>query len=219
MTLSAVVVSYRRQTSLEAILAAWLRETPDVWLCDCSQNGFKTALPVNIIHAWPDPGNRIRHAAALLAKGDIVVKADDDVIPLPGLGADFERAMAETGPGILGIHGRIFKGPLYYRHTKMVVAQRVPKTTRVDFVGVLTASARKYLPMDLRYCATEVEDLYWQMACYPHAPKYIISSTKFRHLDECRDAERLTGQRAGRDIRQKFYQHYYQAHYANRGKA
>jgi hypothetical protein len=156
---------------------------------------------------------------ALMTRGDIVIKADDDVMPGAGLAADFERTMAEVGPSILGIHGRIFKGPLYYRNTQMVVSQRVPKTTRVDFVGVVTCAARQYLPMDLRHCATEVEDLYWQIACYPTAPKYIIKSARFTHLPECRDAGRLTGQRSGRDVRQRFYQHYYAKHYAARGKA
>lgn len=220
MSSSVVVVSYRRQARLGEILGAWLKETPDVWLCDCSENGFVTELPVNIVRFRPDPGNRVRHAVALLAGGDVVIKADDDVKPRPGLAADFVSTMRRVGPAILGIHGRRFLGPDYYRQTQMIVAQKVAAPVRVDFVGVITAAPRELLPMDLKGCASEVEDLYWQMAKYPKAPKYIISSDKFEHLlDVCKDAGRLCGNRPSRAVRQEFYKRHYMANSARRGPA
>ena len=56
---SVVVVTYRRLARLGEVLAGWLQETPDVWLCDCSKDGFKTDLPVNIVRCQPDPGLRM----------------------------------------------------------------------------------------------------------------------------------------------------------------
>ena len=216
MRLSAVVVTYRRLKRLNQILAAWLKETPDVWLCDCSEGGFKTDLPIKYVYAKPDPGNRIRHAVALMTRGDWVVKADDDIIPHQGLGADFLANGDKLGPCIMGIHGRSFHGPDYYHDTKMFSGKVVHQPQRVDFVGVITCSAREFLPMDLQGCRTEVEDLYWQMARYPKAPKYVIPSTKFFNMDECRDKGRLCGTAPSKAIRRQFYATWYNREYAVR---
>lgn len=202
-------------TRLREIAEAWLKQTPEVWLCDCSREGADVkGLGINHVKFSPDPGNRVRHAIALLTKGDLVIKADDDILPREGIIADFERHMAALGPAILGIHGRVFHGPSYYHNTKHYGAKELKKPLAVHFVGVVTCSPREYLPMDLRGCATEVEDLYWQMACYPKAKKYIIPTDKFMHLPESKDAGRLCADSGARKIREDFYRKYYQGHWA-----
>jgi hypothetical protein len=217
MNLSAVVVTYRRRDRIAEILSAWLRETPDVWLCDCSRPPIRD-LPagVHYVRFAPDPGNRVRHAVATLTSGDLVIKADDDIIPHPGLAADFIKADILVGPAILGIHGRKFHGRDYYRDTEMFgksTAKTIDKPFRVDFVGVITCSPRTFLPMDLNGCATEVEDLYWQMECYPKVPKYVIPTNKFADLPECRDKERLCGRAESKEIRRKYYERWYVRNY------
>ena len=214
MKTSVVVVTYRRLKNLGRILEAWLAETPDVWLCDCSEAGFETSLPVKILRTTPDPGNRIRHAvAALMTEGDLVIKADDDVLPRPGLAADFVAAACTCGPGIFGIHGRTFQGPHYYAQTTMVGAKQLQAPQPVDFVGVVTASPREFLPMDLRDCPSAVEDLYWQMACYPRAPKYVISSQAFMNLAESKDQGRLCGTPESRAVRVAYFRELYERNY------
>ena len=217
MTISVVVVAYRRFAHMEAILKAWLAQTADVWLCDCSKDGFKTALPIHHVHAWPDPGNRIRHAVALMTSGDLVIKADDDLVPGAGLVAQFVAAYEAKGDAIYGIHGRRFLGPRYYAQTRLFGPGNANGIQEVDFVGVITCAPRKYLLMDLRNCGTEVEDLYWQMACYPTVKKYVIGTKSVQHLPECRDAQRLCGTRESRVVRQRFYEHYWRKNYAARG--
>jgi hypothetical protein len=214
MRLSVVVVTYRRLKRLNKILAAWLKETPDVWLCDCSADGFKTDLPIRYVYAKPDPGNRIRHAIALLARGEWVVKADDDIIPHQGLGGDFLKWGDQLGPCIMGVHGRTFHGPDYYRDTKMFSGKVVQQPQKVDFVGVITCAARKFLPMDLQGCRTEIEDLFWQMAKYPQASKFVIPTANYFNMDECRDHGRLCGTAPSKAIRRQYYRTFYQRWYA-----
>lgn len=213
MKISAVVVTYRRLQNLSQVLEGWLKQTDDVWLCDCSPAGFQTTLPVKILRASPDPGNKIRHAAATLTAGDLVFKADDDLVPLPGLAQDFLAAFEAKGDGIYGIHGRKFLGPRYYGQTKMWGTGNTRALTPVDFVGVLTMTPRKYLAMDLRGCASEVEDLFWQMAWYPGAPKWVVPTANTRRLPESFDAGRLCGNRASRTIRERFYSTWFEKNY------
>jgi len=225
MNVSVVVVTYRRLESLDKILAAWLNETPDVWLCDCSPGGFNTTLPIKIIRAMPDPGNKIRHAVATLTEGDIVIKADDDIIPFPGLAEDFVINMKKYGPAILSVHGRKFRGPSYYSNTVMFGSKGVEKQIynnavepqEVDFVGVITCAPRMYLGMDLRGCKTEIEDLYWQMGEYPDAKKYVIPTLNYTNLPESKDEQRLCAPGTqSRIIRQAYYKKMYEANYADR---
>lgn len=209
MSLSVVVVTYRRLKRLGMILSAWLKETPDVWLCDCSAEGFNTDLPIHYVYAKPDPGNRIRHAVALMTSGTWVVKADDDIVPHEGLGGDFRAWGEKLGPCIMGVHGRTFHGPDYYHDTRLVGAKGIVGPAPVDFVGVITCSHRQFLAMDLRSCQTEVEDLYWQMARHRQAKKFVIPTNKFQNMDECRDHGRLCGTAPSRSIRKEFYRAWY----------
>jgi hypothetical protein len=200
---------------LSEILAAWLKQSQDVWLCDCSAAGAKGLPPgVKIVRFVPDPGNRVRHSVATLTSGDIVIKADDDVMPAAGLADDFARNMEKIGPAILGIHGRTFHGRDYYRDTELFSAKHIgDKPKRVDFVGVVTCAPRAFLAMDLRRCDSQIEDLYWQMECYPKIPKYIIPTTHFENLPESRDAGRLCGDRPARLIRRQYFERWYIRNY------
>jgi len=215
MSTSVVLVTYRRLARLEDIVRAWLAESSDVWLCDCSAGGAGINVPgLKLARFSPDPGNRTRHAVALLTSGDLVIKADDDVMPRPGLVADFECHMAKLGPAILGIHGRRFYGPDYYRDTRHFGSKELEAPLEVQFVGVVTCSPREYLPMDLRDCATEVEDLYWQMACYPNVRKFVIKTDRFVHLAESKDDGRLCANPRARRTRESFYHRYYQKYFS-----
>jgi hypothetical protein len=213
MNVSIVVVTYRRLQDMELILSGWLKETPDVWLCDCSKEGFKTNLPIKIIRAIPDPGSKIRHAVAMMTDGDLVIKADDDIVPQSGIVADFIQAHQQVD-GITGIHARMFNGEDYYRQTKLV-HRPLPgqQPIRVDFLGIITCAPRKYLAMDLKGCESPVEDLFWHNWAYPTAAKYIISTTKYTKLQSSKDPQRLCGNPEARIVRRAFYKKCYERFY------
>lgn len=213
-TVSVVVVTYRRLKNLGRILEAWRKQIEDVWLCDCSKEGYKGNLDgINVIRATPDPGNKIRHAVALLTSGDLVIKADDDILPQPGLVQDFRKAAEGLGPGIYSIHGRRFDGPDYYRNTRLTGAKTLKKPMEVDFVGVITCAPRELLPMDLKGCGTPIEDLWWQMKEYPKAKKFVIPTKNFMNLPEGKDKDRLCARPESRMIRRAFYTKYYRENY------
>ena len=215
MTVSVVVVTYRRLARLGEILSAWLQQTSDVWLCDCSAEGFKTNLPIKLARFSPDPGNRVRHAVATLTAGDLVLKADDDILPLPGLVNDFIHWRGLLGPCVMSIHGRTFEGPDYYANTTLYAGHMLTEPKRVDFLGIITCSDRRFLPMDLRDCGTDIEDLYWHNFCYPDAPKFVIPTKHYNNkLPESRDTGRLCADSRGRAIRRAFYKRLWEGRYS-----
>ena len=213
LKISVVVSTYRRLENLERILGAWLFQTPDVWLAD-SSGKFKTTLPINHVRFSPDPGNKTRHAVALLTAGDYVIKADDDVIPKPGLIEDFLEHYRLCG--ILGVMGRTYHGPKYYGNTKPVRAREISEPKKVDMVGIVTFSPRRYLPFDLRGCKSSIEDIFWHNKIFPTVPKYVIPTDRYKQLNESDDKQCLFRSKSARIERQAFYKTYYGAHYHGR---
>lgn len=204
---SVVVVTCRRIARVPEILAAWLKQTSDVWLCDCSPRGVPgIPVGVHVARFSPDPGNKVRHAVALLTEGNLVIKADDDIMPLPGLIADFQKWREKLGPCIMGIHGRTFNGPDYYRDTTLYAAHMLAEPMRVDFLGIITCADRRFLEMDLRGCGTPIEDLFWHNYRHVGAPKFIVPTKAYNNnLPESRDAGRLCANQPGRTERRVFY--------------
>ncbi|MHA1225228.1 MAG: hypothetical protein ACTSPV_00630 [Candidatus Hodarchaeales archaeon] len=207
---SVVIVTYRRKANLGKIISAWLNETSNVWLCDCSKEGMRYS-DINYVYCYPDPGNKIRHAVALLTRGDYVIKTDDDLLPKPGLINDFLRNRDKGG--ILGIHGRKFNGESYYRNTKALEGKEIKEITEVDFVGICTFTPRDNLAFDLRGCKSPIEDLFWQMKAFPHIRKWVISTKNYEKLPESNDEECLFFNKKARQIREAFYNKYYLRNY------
>jgi hypothetical protein len=206
-----VVATYRRLASLEKILTAWLEQGADVWLADSSDQ-FYTSLPVHHVRFAPDPGNATRHALALLATGDYVIKADDDVMPQPGL---VEAFVAHSKLcGILGLMGRTFQGDLYYGKTTPFRAREITHPKRVDMVGIVTFTPREHMAFDLMGCTSAIEDLFWHMKAFPGVPKYVIPTDKYIQLPESDDAECLFRNLSARKERETFYGEWYKRNYA-----
>ena len=213
MNISVVVLTHRRYKDLDIVLKAWLSETSDVWLCDCGP-GYKTSLPVNIVHFHPDCGSRSRHAIALLTSGDFVIKADDDVMPFPGFVNDIHNGWVESSSNsICGVIGRRFNGESYYKNTAFCASNKIDKIQTVDFVGVITFSPREYLAFDLKDCQTPIEDLYWQMKAFSDIPKYVVSTKRYKNLPSSHDSDCLFHDEKAREIREKFYKEWYNINY------
>lgn len=214
--ISVIVVSYRRIETLESILAAWLEQTKEVILADCS-NRFETNLPITHIKFNRDLGSKTRHAVALLTSGEFVIKADDDVMPKAGLIKDFCDAHDRMGSGIYGLLGRKFHGESYYKNTSARRSFELTDDCEVDFVGVTTFAPRKYLPFDLKGCLSPIEDLFWQMKCYPQVPKWVVATKKYENLQTANDSSCLFHNSEAKKIREKFYKEYYLKNYKKMG--
>jgi len=214
---SVIVMTYRRLSSLEEILRAWLAQTPDVWLVD-SSNKFTTKLPIHHVRFSPDPGSKIWHATALLTEGDFVVKACDDILPKPDLLDDLIGGWRSVKGGMVGVYGRKFPGPNYYKDAIPVAANKISSPQKVGFVGNILLTPREYLAFDLKGCQTPIEDFFWQMKAFPRVPKWVIPTKRYTNLSESNDKNCLFHNSEARKIRGKFYLLYYLKNYQEQNK-
>ena len=217
MNVASVVISTydnSRLPHLHDVIEAWLEQTNEVILCDCSDGKFHTTLPIIHVQFNKDLGNKTRHALSLLTSNDFVIKADDDVLPRPGLIQDLHEGWLEVGGGIVGLLGRTFEGVHYTGQTTSYRANFVVDPVRVDFVGITTFSPRNYLAFDLKGCLNPIEDLFWQMKHFPDVPKWVVPSVNFKLLPESENpGEALYLNTRAQKIRQNFYEEYYLKNY------
>jgi len=208
--ISVVIPTLWRLKNLERILEAWLFQTPDVWLCDSSEK-FETKLPINHVRFSPDQGIPARHAISILAQGDFVIKADDDVLPKSGLIDDFLNYTYLDG--IFGIMGRSFHGDRYLGKTKVYRSREISEPAKAGMLGILTFSPRKYLVFDLKGCTSGTEDLWWHMKAFPRVTKYVIPTKNYEQLPESNDERCHFRNPDIRTERQGFYKKYYEKYY------
>lgn len=208
-------MTYRRLSSLEKILCAWLEQTSDVWLVDSSDK-FTTKLPIHHVRFSPDPGSRSWHAVALLTEGDFVIKACDDILPTSGLLDDLIRGWQSVKGGMVGVYGRKFLGPSYYKNARPTAANEISSPQEVGFVGNILLSPRQYLAFDLKGCLTPIEDFFWQMKAFPEVPKWVIPTKRYVNLPESHDKSCLFFNKTARKIREEFYRKYYLKNYVRK---
>lgn len=205
MDVSVVVVTYRRLETLGPVLEAWLSQASEVWLADCSGVPFKAPDKVRHVRFSPDPGSKARHAMALMTNGDLVFKADDDVMPKAGLVDDFLATWKIYGTAFYGVHGRTFNGPAYYKNTVCYSARQIERPVQVDFVGVCTMCDRSLLAYDLKGCGTAIEDLFCQCGIWPQVKKIIVPTTNYVSLPDASGPGCLYYNRGARTEREAFY--------------
>jgi len=215
-----------RAPTIQAICEGWLNNSPlypiELVLSDCTPNGMTIDLGHQLntdprftyCRFNPDPGNKIRHAIALAFPGDPVIQADDDVMPLPGFVNELVKWHLEKPNAFLGIIGRTFQGDTYYGQTTHFAASRITEPVRVGFVGVVYITNRKFLCYDMSGCENPVNDLYWQMKCFPHSEKWVIPVTRYENLRTSRHG--LFQDPQARIVRQEFYKKYYDEYYQGR---
>lgn len=215
------MVTHRRLDTIGGVCAAWLKEPIDeLFLVDCSKSGVDPkALParVQLVRFHKDPGNKARHAVALLTTGDIVIQPDDDVMPSPGFTQElFDGFKAVGFKGIVGIIGRTFHGPLYRGQTRFCRAPLIKSPVRVGFCGVVYVCGRDMLAFDLRGMQSPYNDLHWEMGAFPDAVKHVVPAKKFENLPSCCDG--LFQSAEATRIRQEYYAEQYAKTYAPKGR-
>ena len=225
-SVSVIVTTYHpgRQSGLDGIAKAWLTQPVEqVWILD----GLGSYRPGPYFSAMeegaderfrvfktgpPDIGNGADYCFALMTSGDYVILADDDMVPCAGF---VERCLEHAGAAdILGVIGRIFKGPQYRGDTLFVAGAKATQPTPVDFVGVCTFCHRRCFGFDVRGLHPELrncDDLWWQMKQCPELSKAVILvGGLYRNLPTSRGADPSSMFRSGLDqSRQDFYEKHY----------
>ena len=203
---SIIVTTYSRYKRLELVLSSWFKAGADEVILANGGKWFKTKLPIKQFFFRPDPGNKIRFAAATLAANDMIVLADDDVLVKPGIFQDFLKCYKKNN-GIYGIIGRKSGGKTYWE-CPFIRADKIAYPIEVFFCGVIYFTHRCRLPVDLSCIKNRAyDDLYWHMVAQKDTPKYVFPTKNYENMKpECNDPNSIFKTPASKEARNKFYQ-------------
>ena len=211
-TVSVLVTTYHpdRWQSLGMISSAWLDQPVEqVWVLDNRGNQGHVRSDDGFAF-WPLPCDlktRADYGVALLTDGDLIICADDDIVPQPGFAQDLVDGMDATGAGFVGVIGRVFDDP-EYRKTTFYRASKIDEPKCVDFTGVCYMAKRKYFGFDTRGMPVNADDL-WHCRRYPEASKFVIPTDKYENLPACNDGTAMFKNPELAAQRQAYYAEWY----------
>lgn len=210
--ISVILTCFRRFENLAAIMAAWKAEPEVDELILWDNSGSQLIVPDDSAADWHirsslNFGARSRYLIAPAAKNEIIMLADDDLMPGPGLVADMLRMhcrdqMTSTG-------GRIFTGG-YYQSRRVDADNITVVYANVDFV--LTHACMVYkehlLGFDCSAISWACDDLYVQG--HLRNLQYVVPRTsRYRILPEASDENALCAQPGATEEKERVWREYY----------
>jgi glycosyltransferase involved in cell wall biosynthesis len=204
MKFSVVVTTYKRYQRLGIVLKSWIDAGADEVILANGGKWFNAQLPIKQFLFRPDPGNKIRFAAASLARNDFIVLADDDVVVKRGIFEDFHKCWKKA-PGIYGIIGRLPTSDNYFK-CPFIRSSKIDKPVQTFFCGVIYFTHRRDLLFDLKKLDHRAyDDLYWHLIAKANIKKYVFPTDKYENLKpECNDPGSIF--KKDKEKRNKFYQ-------------
>lgn len=210
-SVSVILTTYIRYDGLDSIIKAWLRQPIDqLWVLD-GGGTFNTDIKddrMAVFNMPKDLGNGMDYAFGLLTSGDMIILADDDVIVRDSFTSDLFMCQAMQG-GIVGIIGRKFHGPEYYRDTEFFKSCHINNPVKVGFVGVVIMTPREYLGFDIRGLSRNCDDLWWQMKMRPDLDKWVAPTKAYADTLHSVDSTSLSSNLSLRKERADFYREHY----------
>lgn len=212
--ISVVLGAHRRLDTFVSTLQAWagMQEVDEVLVADCTDGklDWRPLLSFATFASFTmDMGNRARHALALLTQGDLVIIADDDVLPHDGFVKELFTGYCAVGQkGIVGVIGRTFAGPSYYKNATFYSSKNITAPVATDFVGVVYLCGRDALSYDLRDMDNSINDLHWCLRALPHIPKHVVPALSYTNLPSSSDTQCLFHNPKARQVREEWFAKY-----------
>lgn len=205
--ITVIMPCWRRFENFEMVIQSWLNQPEvDQMIIWDNSGRFRTELPVLVISSNQNLGPYAKFNLARLAKNDLILYVDDDLIAKPGFVTDLLRYWAENK--MVGIIGRRFTGESYY-DSKACHARALEDSIRVDYLcGLVMLASRKHSLIDFGECpdAPEdgLEDIWWQQQL-ESVSLWVIPTKNYEHLPESWDENALHKRTSVQRSREEFY--------------
>jgi len=185
MKVTVVILCYKRLENFEKVIRGWFAqdEVDQVIIWDNS-GGFKTNLPVLVLSSNRNLGPQAKYACAQLAKNDLILFSDDDVIAKEGLLRDLMKCKGWNVNKIMGIMGRNFTGEGYYDSTAYH-GSAIKNPVKVDYLcGLVMLTSRKHCFVDIRECPSVLIDDWWWQRETGGIPLWLVPTKNYELLPE-----------------------------------
>jgi len=229
---SLLIPVYKRFNSLPAIIDAWLPQVNELLVWDNSIGEWDPDLSlfandkITIVAGNKNYGGQIKFMAPILLKNELVLIADDDIVPEEGFVDEllfyWNSIPHPVNEKIISIFGKDYQirqnketemqelDQTFYTARKKFKNGPSTKVThigQVDFVGRLYFGVRRNFVTDMSGCDRLLDDLWWirQLSRFNTDCKmYVVPATKWHNSDEEGDPYALHNQKGFNQIRNQF---------------
>lgn len=208
--ISVIITCWKRFKRLEEILISWKKQNhvDEIFLWDNSGT-FKTSIEnIIVINSQVNLNPSIRYTIAAMAKNDIIINSDDDVMPLPGLTDDLLNLLKKSDD-FIGISGYLFQSKNFHK-SKQIHANEITEPTNVDAIfGCITMIYKQNL-LGLDYNKFNKYQLELNLQGIRRNLNPIVVPTKnYEILEEMHDENALYKQPAAYKNYQKIYEKFF----------
>ena len=200
--ISVILTCHQRFNKFEGIILGWLEQrlVTEVIIVDNSGT-FKTRLPdTTVFSISKNLGPQAKYPFSFMAKNRWVLFADDDIMPIYGIGSDLWR---HRHLGVVGVIGRVFDGKSYYTSTG-VRGENIKEPKKVDGLGGgCTLAPRELGNVNVMDCpGMEVDDWWWETNF--EKDLFVIPTDKYIFLKEGKEGLHKT--KKCKEMREEFYE-------------
>jgi hypothetical protein len=207
--ITTILTKYMRPECFGEIVEAWRCEVEEVIVWNNGPYPEPRHQPgVLVVECSENIGAKAKLFAAGLAANDVVILADDDMLPRSGIVGDLWRF---HGPDrMVGVFGRKFRND--YRHARRYWGKEIAEPMQVDCLGtgLCMLEKRWLLGPDFRTYPDYI-DLYFE---YDHAipaglkELVVVPTRAYEHLPCSRDEHALYRRPGAWDAKDELYRRY-----------
>lgn len=205
---TVILVCWRRMQHFRNIVQNWYEEpsVSEVMIWDNSGN-FSIDLPVTVFNSSENVNPAVRYAIAAMAKNDIIIHCDDDVLPKRGITEELLKHYDENA--LIGVEGVNFVGESYFDQSRIYGSQ-ITTPTQVDMViGFLTITNKKNL-LGHDYSKFSKYQLEMNLqALSPKLKRIVAPVSLFEELDCSKDQYALHLDHKGAVDKERIYKEYF----------
>jgi hypothetical protein len=210
--ITVVMTCWKRFQNLEEIIKTWLSE-PEVteFILWDNSGEYKTNLPIKLINCNFNMSPAVRYSISIMSKNDIIINADDDLLPHQGMVSSLLSVYKETN--MVGISGLKFKGTSSFFDYEYVSGNEIKSPTVVDCISGPVSLTHKNNLLGYNYSQLNIYHLELHLQgmakrSFRKMPA-IVPPVKYTELVESRDNNALFLKPEARDAKNQLYKKYF----------
>lgn len=187
---TVILTCWKRFENFEKIIKAWLDQSLVTEIIIWDNSGkFKTNLPVHLINSNINVNPSVRYMLANISKNQIIINADDDVIPKSNFVNDWIKHFKFNC--FFGISGFIFENSFQKR--TIIRSNEINCIKNVDLIAGCITMINRNLLLNHDYKSFEICQLEVSLQCSlsRNIKKYVIPTKEYEILPEMHDENAL----------------------------
>lgn len=199
--ISLILPVRHRLTHLPMLIRLWSEQVSEIIIWDDSASLDPASVdPARVIHGCSVFGSSVKFRAANICSNELIMVADDDVIPKPGLVLDLlshRMSLIKSGQPnntVVSIYGRRVAKQTGYKANRRITSKTIDTAAQVSWCGRLSLSPIETYLVPMQGCSDmRLDDLYWSWQLAQRGvPIWVIPTDRWENASHATDEYSLS---------------------------